>query len=99
MLEQKVALEGEPLLAAVRDLAAALPLHVQRTHDARWRRCLDLQGVEVLLQTAHVIEADLPWRDRREVPLDRDPAPDTDQKQPGPHQQEQTFTRHAAWAA
>ena len=58
-LSTKVVVEGEPLLAAVHDLAAALPLHVQRADEARRRRALDLQGVEVLLQTAHVVEADL----------------------------------------
>src|SRR6185437_660114 len=98
VLELKVVLEGEPLLAAARGLAAALPFEVEGAHHAGRRRGLDLERVEVLLEPAHVVESDLAGGNRREVAPQRDSAANPEQQEARSHPDDRSHARHSASA-
>src|SRR5665213_503074 len=70
-------------------------LEIERAHDAGRRGGLELEGVEISLQSAHIVESDLPGRHRGEVPADHDAAADPDERQTTP-QHQQSFGRHGS---
>src|SRR6185312_6909482 len=95
MMQQELAVERELLFSSPDRLSAAFTFQVQRVHDPRRRRRFDLEGIEVLLQPAHVIETNLSGWHGREVAADGNPAADAHGQQRNSRNQPPRSTQHA----